>query len=625
MSVETDSVPSGRPLMLLPVGMHRSGTSALARLCGLLGAALPAGLLGPSPSNPRGHFEPGAVVRLNDELLEDLGSHWDDPVAIDWEALSSERRTEAALRITDAVRSVCPPADLVVLKDPRIARLLPLWLPALESAGYDVRPILLLRHPAEIVASLAQRDGMTRNYAYHLVATTLAEACLGLSGRPALPVLFDDLVDDWRGAADRIARRCDFVWPRVGTHADGPAIDRSLRHHTGATVDTCEFAAFEPLHRLWQALRAWAEEGGSPPPASLAESVRNAPIPARALTRELAARERRLRQQTAVVDELHRYIRAKIAPGDAVGSTSRDGPARPLGEKPVAGRGALDRPPPFGMAAGVGGGGASSDLGSSTWIAAELVPAELHAALRRKEPFSAIRLGDGEGRIMGWPDHVPTAALADIWRTWFGTARFDPDDIRQIREQLKTACLAADLVGLPRAEANLAHDFGRVSPLFHGGGYARPGVKLCSAGFHLWLERSDQYRALLSGLPVLGLIGCRNVRRHVEAAFGIRETFWIRTPPEMRYAGDDLDPSASAHWPDRFRAIVDREIPAAVVGRPAVVVLVGAGVLGKLYCAEIRRLGGIAIDVGSVMDLWSGLRTRDDPVFARPGVRDLRS
>ena len=47
--------------------------------------------------------------------------------------------------------------------------------------------------------------------------------------------------------------------------------------------------------------------------------------------------------------------------------------------------------------------------------------------------------------------------------------------------------------------------------------------------------------------------------------------------------------------------------------------LVSAGFLGKLYCLEIKRLGGIAIDVGSLTDLWLGHMTR--PNFAR--FRDL--
>lgn len=39
--------------------------------------------------------------------------------------------------------------------------------------------------------------------------------------------------------------------------------------------------------------------------------------------------------------------------------------------------------------------------------------------------------------------------------------------------------------------------------------------------------------------------------------------------------------------------------------------LVGAGLLGKLYCAEIKRQGGRAFDAGRIFDFWGGKRQID--------------
>ena len=39
-------------------------------------------------------------------------------------------------------------------------------------------------------------------------------------------------------------------------------------------------------------------------------------------------------------------------------------------------------------------------------------------------------------------------------------------------------------------------------------------------------------------------------------------------------------------------------------------VLVGAGLLGKLLVSEARARGGIALDIGSIFDHWLGFRTR---------------
>ncbi|MDY6885713.1 MAG: hypothetical protein SWL02_18320 [Pseudomonadota bacterium] len=41
------------------------------------------------------------------------------------------------------------------------------------------------------------------------------------------------------------------------------------------------------------------------------------------------------------------------------------------------------------------------------------------------------------------------------------------------------------------------------------------------------------------------------------------------------------------------------------------VYLVGAGILGKVYCHQIKKSGGIALDVGSVPDVWVGKPSRE--------------
>jgi hypothetical protein len=38
--------------------------------------------------------------------------------------------------------------------------------------------------------------------------------------------------------------------------------------------------------------------------------------------------------------------------------------------------------------------------------------------------------------------------------------------------------------------------------------------------------------------------------------------------------------------------------------------LVGAGMPGKVYCHIIRSAGGIALDIGSTMDVLAGVRSR---------------
>jgi len=59
-----------RKVAILVAGMHRSGTSALARTLSLLGCDLPKTLMPASGGNEAGYWESQAIANLNDELLE---------------------------------------------------------------------------------------------------------------------------------------------------------------------------------------------------------------------------------------------------------------------------------------------------------------------------------------------------------------------------------------------------------------------------------------------------------------------------------------------------------------------------------------------------------------------------
>jgi hypothetical protein len=60
------------------LGMHRSGTSALARVMNILGCDLPKTVMGISQANMLGHWESQVISDFDDMLLESAGSNWQD-------------------------------------------------------------------------------------------------------------------------------------------------------------------------------------------------------------------------------------------------------------------------------------------------------------------------------------------------------------------------------------------------------------------------------------------------------------------------------------------------------------------------------------------------------------------
>ena len=150
-------VEKRREIILL-AGMHRSGTSALARVLNLCGARIPGSLLPPSVHNPRGYWETEEVVEINNRALQSVGLNWTTigELGADWNCslegkafLAEARRFATNLEDHDGAW---------LIKDPRISLLASGWRQAFEEAGFLVKVVIAYRDPKEVAQSLASRQ-----------------------------------------------------------------------------------------------------------------------------------------------------------------------------------------------------------------------------------------------------------------------------------------------------------------------------------------------------------------------------------------------------------------------------------------------------------------------------------
>ena len=124
------------------LGMHRSGTSAVAGMLADHGVAL-----GPASErnrfNPRGNREIRELNRLHDRVLERSGGSWWEPPARIHARPSDYRRRNEILRSI--------PGETIGVKDPRLLLLLELW------RDLDPRRIGVIRNPVAVRESLERR------------------------------------------------------------------------------------------------------------------------------------------------------------------------------------------------------------------------------------------------------------------------------------------------------------------------------------------------------------------------------------------------------------------------------------------------------------------------------------
>jgi hypothetical protein len=165
----------GRKALII-LGMHRSGTSYLAYLLHRLGASLPADIIGPGYGNFLGHWEPKNLVGIDDEVLDALKMRWDDARSIDPAWFSSECAACFVQRIRLQILHDYENIELLLIKDPRICRLLPLYLAALRTLDIEPLVVLLIRPVQQVVMSLARRDSLPPELCTLLWTRSIIEA-----------------------------------------------------------------------------------------------------------------------------------------------------------------------------------------------------------------------------------------------------------------------------------------------------------------------------------------------------------------------------------------------------------------------------------------------------------------
>jgi hypothetical protein len=219
------------------LGMGRTGSSALTRLISLCGAQLPAELFGPDPSNPAGHWEPLAALQLNDAFLHGRGATWWDPtLRLQHPDAISAADAEIMTGRIESFLNACPAAPVVVIKEPRIVALSALWLAAAKRSGFTIKAAIPVRHPDEVAASLAARDGVGPELAsvLWLKYSLLAER----SSRqlPRVFVEYPNILADWRKEIARISRQLSVDLNAADPSAVDVFLDRSLhRQQSRAT------------------------------------------------------------------------------------------------------------------------------------------------------------------------------------------------------------------------------------------------------------------------------------------------------------------------------------------------------------------------------------------------------
>ena len=230
-------MPSTPRQAVVILGMHRSGTSALAGALARLGLALPKTPLADANDNPEGFYESERIVDENFAILKEEGCAWNVCFPLEPQALAAKTTPQRAERLYRILYEEFGGTGSFILKEPRLCLLLPLWFPGLKRLAPSQPMLLLARHPAEVARSHAARNHEPEertllNWLHHVL-----EAERMSRGQRRAALLYEDLLRDWRTALGQALRTAGISTPRDFAAA-GAEIDQfispGMRHHSAA-------------------------------------------------------------------------------------------------------------------------------------------------------------------------------------------------------------------------------------------------------------------------------------------------------------------------------------------------------------------------------------------------------
>ena len=232
------SVEAKPQRLIVVLGMHRSGTSAITRGLQVMGVELGDRLMPPVESeNPKGYWEDLDLNTLNIEMLSVLGSDWNHLSLIDLIDVEILRKKGYLLRALDLLHQKVGKVPIFGFKDPRVAKLLPFWKIVFIQCKFDVSYVIAVRHPLSVVKSLAKR-GIESGQSYLLWLGHIITILTGCYGNKNVLIDFDSLMQNPDHELMRIAKLNNLKIDTIELQRyKFEFLDNSLRHTVYRTND----------------------------------------------------------------------------------------------------------------------------------------------------------------------------------------------------------------------------------------------------------------------------------------------------------------------------------------------------------------------------------------------------
>lgn len=219
-------------------GMHRSGTSMVARLLNLCGLYLGPDIrmMPPDEGNPAGYWQNLDMDQISEDLLTHFSGGWDFLLPImppDWEKQPDLKPLrDRAYELIDANSSHFPWG----WKDPRACLTLPFW----NSLLPELKVVVCLRNPVEVALSLARHTGSTDAFSFNLWLRYMQRLLDDTTPEQWIMTHYDVYFVDPRSELERVVKWLDWSVEKDQIDAACQAVSTTVRQQRLSEEDLAE-------------------------------------------------------------------------------------------------------------------------------------------------------------------------------------------------------------------------------------------------------------------------------------------------------------------------------------------------------------------------------------------------
>ncbi len=237
--------------LVIVIGMHRCGTSAITRGLQILGVNLGNKLMdGVEGENEKGFWEDLDFYEFNNEMLNSLESEWHYLTFISKKQCEELKNNGYFQRAVNLIKSKTNDYSVYGIKDPRMAKLLPFWKEVFDHCRIEASYIVAFRHPLSVAKSLEKRNGFDIEKSYFMWLGYIIASLTETIGCKRIVVDYDKLMQNPEVEIKRIAAyfNLPFNYSELDIYKT-QFLDDNLRHSTYELKDLDQDKAAHKLLR----------------------------------------------------------------------------------------------------------------------------------------------------------------------------------------------------------------------------------------------------------------------------------------------------------------------------------------------------------------------------------------